>query len=58
MAAPLVGISAVNALLFTAYASIKNIQVQLGYATNVDQLHLSAIALAGAGAGKSDHITT
>ncbi|RKP06716.1 mitochondrial carrier domain-containing protein [Thamnocephalis sphaerospora] len=51
MAAPLVGISAVNALLFTAYSSFKDVQVRMGHAHTADQLSLSAIALAGAGAG-------
>ncbi|CAI2163145.1 14775_t:CDS:10 [Funneliformis geosporum] len=47
MAAPLVGIGAVNALLFAAYSRLKSIQ-----ATSLnEQLALHKIALAGAGAG-------
>ncbi|CAG8494293.1 15347_t:CDS:2 [Acaulospora morrowiae] len=47
MASPLVGIGAVNALLFAAYSRIKSIQ-----ATSLDeQLPLHKIAIAGAGAG-------
>lgn len=52
MAAPLVGITAVNALLFTVYGSIKTWQVErLHLALHPSQLSIGAIAVAGAGAG-------
>ncbi|KAI9592724.1 carnitine acyl carrier-like protein [Syncephalis fuscata] len=51
MAAPLVGISAVNALLFTTYSTLKDLQTrQLGL-PSTEQLGSRHIALAGAGAG-------
>lgn len=47
MASPLVGIGAVNALLFAAYSRLKAIQVT----SPNEQLALYKIAIAGAGAG-------
>ena len=47
MASPLVGIGAVNALLFAAYSRLKSIQTTSPY----EQLALYKIAMAGAGAG-------
>jgi hypothetical protein len=52
MAAPLVGISAVNALLFTTYSSLKDIQVMWFSLKNTDQLNGWQLTSAGAGAGK------
>ncbi len=52
MAAPLVGISAVNALLFTAYSSLKDVQVKWFNLKSTDQLSAWQLASAGAGAGK------
>ncbi|KAI8054605.1 mitochondrial carrier domain-containing protein [Syncephalis plumigaleata] len=51
MAAPLVGISAVNALLFTAYSSLKDVQVKWFNLKSTDQLSAWQLASAGAGAG-------
>ncbi|KAG9290669.1 hypothetical protein G9A89_011632 [Geosiphon pyriformis] len=56
MASPLVGIGAVNALLFATYSRFKSIQT---IDPSNNQLSLSKIAIAGAGAGKpyiSKHI--
>jgi solute carrier family 25 carnitine/acylcarnitine transporter 20/29 len=47
MASPLVGIGAVNALLFAAYSRLKAIQAT----SHNEQLALYKIAIAGAGAG-------
>ncbi|ORX85442.1 solute carrier family 25, member 20-like protein [Basidiobolus meristosporus CBS 931.73] len=52
MASPLVGISAVNALLFAAYSRLKLIQVSQPEQT----LTIKQIALAGAGAGAINSI--
>ena len=46
MASPLIGIGAVNALLFAAYSKLKQIQNPFN-----DELKIWQIALAGAGAG-------
>ncbi|KAK9766915.1 hypothetical protein K7432_003632 [Basidiobolus ranarum] len=52
MASPLVGISAVNALLFAAYSRLKTVQL-----TNPeDTLTIGQIAIAGAGAGAINSI--
>lgn len=50
MASPLVGVAAVNALLFSAYSNLKKIQEPYPGA----QLTLGQIGIAGAGAGKVD----
>lgn len=51
MASPLVGIAAVNALLFTAYSNLKKIQEPYPGGP----LTLGQIAIAGAGAGMGRH---
>lgn len=54
MASPLVGVAAVNALLFSAYSNLKKIQEPYPGA----QLTLGQIGIAGAGAGKVDSFSS